>query len=143
MMTRWWWMALGAVGVLGVQAWSAQEPARHWIERDGTDWGRLGHNEQTAYVEGFLAGAALGQAAEQACSEQELRAQRQGCEWTGDSAGLTRAIGERRRTGGFSFPYGANVYASRISDYYWWHNHRPLPTWYAFWEVNSILTRPN
>ncbi len=52
-MTRWWWMALGAVGVLGVQAWSAQEPTRHWIERDGTDWGRLGHDAQTAYVEGF------------------------------------------------------------------------------------------
>jgi hypothetical protein len=143
MKTRWWWMALGAVGALGVQAWSAQDPARHWIERDGTDWGRMGHEAQTAYVEGFLAGAALGQAAEQACSQQELRAQRQGCEWTGDSAGLTRAIGERRRTGGFRFPYGANVYASRISDYYWWHNHRALPTWYAFWEVNSILTRPN
>jgi hypothetical protein len=143
MMTRWWWMALGAVCVLAVQAWSAQEPARHWIERDGTDWGRLGHEAQTAYVEGFLAGAAFGQAAEQACTPQELRTQRQGCEWTGDSAGLTRAIGERRRTGGFRFPYGANVYASRINDFYWWHNHRPLPTWYAFWEVNAILTRPN
>ena len=135
-MTRWWWMALGAVGALAVQAWSAQEPHRHWIERDGTDWGRLGHEAQTAYVEGFLAGAALGQAAELACTAQELRAQRQGCEWTGDSAGLTRAIGERRQSGGFRFPYGANVYASRIGDYYWWHNHRPLPTWYAFWEVN-------
>jgi hypothetical protein len=142
MMTRWWWMALGAVGVLAVQAWSAQDPT-HWIERDGTDWGRMGHEAQTAYVEGFLAGAALGQAAERACTAEQLRAQRQGCEWTGDSAGLTRAIGERHRTGGFRFPYGANVYASRISDYYWWHNHRPLPTWYAFWEVNAILTRPN
>lgn len=143
MMTRWWWLALGAVGALAVQAWSAQEPGRHWIERDGTDWGRLGHEAQTAYVEGFLAGAALGQAAELACTAQELRAQRQGCEWTGDSAGLTRAIGERRKAGGFRFPYGANVYASRISDYYWWHNHRPLPTWYAFWEVNAILTAPH
>jgi hypothetical protein len=141
MMTRWWWMALGAVGALAVQAWSAQEPT-HWIERNGTDWGRMGHEAQTAYVEGFLAGAALGQAAERACTAEELRAQRQGCEWTGDSAGLTRAIGERRKTG-FRFPYGANVYASRISDYYWWHDHRPLPTWYAFWEVNAILTRPN
>jgi hypothetical protein len=143
MMTRWWWMALGAVGALAVQAWSAQDPARHWIERDGTDWGRLGHEAQTAYVEGFLAGAALGQAAEQACSQQALRAQRQGCDWTGDSAGLTRTLGERRRSGGFRFPYGANVYASRISDFYWWQNHRPLPIWYAFWEVNAGLTRPH
>ena len=27
---------------------------------------------------------------------------------------------------GFRFPYGANVYASRISDFYWWENHRPV-----------------
>ena len=108
-------MALGAVGALAVQAWSAQDPARHWIERDGTDWGRLGHEAQTAYVEGFLAGAALGQAAEQACSQQELRAQRQGCEWTGRSAGLAGRWGSPppRRIG---IPCGANVYASRISD---------------------------
>ena len=90
--------------------WRDSWPARHWARR---------RSEPAA---------------------QELRAQRQGCEWTGDSAGLTRAIGsaaDRR----FRFPYGANVYASRISDFYWWHNHRPLPTWYAFWEVNAILTR--
>ena len=54
---------------------------------------------------------------------------------------LTRALRDAM-TGGFRFPYGANVYASRISDYYWWHNQRPLPTWYAFWEVNAILLRP-
>jgi hypothetical protein len=47
-----------------------------------------------------------------------------------------------RRSGQLRFPYGSNVYASRISDFFWWENHRPLPTWYAFWEVNAILTRP-
>src|SRR5687768_18281414 len=70
-----------------------------------------GHEVGTAGVEEFLAGAVSGQAAEQTCSQQALRAQRQGCEWTGDSAGLTRAIGERR----VRLPRGANVYASRIS----------------------------
>ena len=44
--------------------------------------------------------------------------------------------------GRFRFPYAANVYVSRINDYYWWENHRPLPTWYAFWEVNTSLIRP-
>jgi hypothetical protein len=141
MMTRWWWMGLGAALGIVAQAWS--EPGRHWLERDGGDWGRMGHKEQTAYVEGFLAGAALGQAAGPTCSpKQELRAQREGCEWAGDSAGLTRALGELRQSGGFRFPYGANVYASRIGDFYWWHNQRVLPTWYAFWEVNRSLTRP-
>lgn len=127
-MTHWWWMGLGpSVGVVA-QAWSALEPVRRWVERARTTWGRIGHAEQTAYVEGFLAGAAFGQAAERPCTPQELRAQREGCDWTGDSAGLTRAMGGLRRSGGFRFPYGTNVYASRIGDFYWWHNQRPLPT---------------
>ena len=70
--------------------------------------------------------SAFGQAAEQAA----------------DSAGLTEAMARLRRSGEFRFPYGSNVYASRISDYYWWENHRSLPTWYAFWEVNAQLTSP-
>ena len=79
-----------------------------------------------AYVEGFLAGAALAQAGSQAR----------------DSAGLTEEMIELRRSGKFRFPFGANVYASRISDYYWWENHRQLPTWYVFWEVNASLASP-
>ncbi len=142
MKMHWWWVALGAAGFVAGRAWSAQEPDRHWIARSGADWKRMGHEAQTAYVEGFLAGAAFGQAAEQTCSRQALRTQQEGCVWAGDSAGLTQAVGELRRTGGFRFPYGVNVYASRISDYYWWENHRPLPLWYAFWEVNATLTVP-
>ena len=142
MATRWGWLALGAVGFLAGRGWSGQQPDPHWIARNGADWGRMGHEAQTAYVEGFLAGAAFGQAAGQACLGQGPRTQREGCAWTGDSAGLTEAMGELRRSGGFYFPYGANVYASRIGDYYWWENHRPLPIWYAFWEVNAILTAP-
>ena len=142
MMARWWWLALGAAGFLAGRAWPGQGSNPHWIERNGADWGRMGHDAQTAYVEGFLAGAGFGQAAGLGCWQPESRTQREGCAWTGDSAGLTRAIGELRTTGGFYFPFGANVYASRLSDYYWWDNHRPLPTWYAFWEVNAILTAP-
>lgn len=78
-----------------------------------------------AYVEGFLAGAALGQAAARAR----------------DSAGVRMAIEQLRREGRLRFPYGANVYATRISDYYWWENNVPLPTWYAFLEVNTTLGR--
>ena len=78
-----------------------------------------------AYVEGFLAGAALGQAAQGAR----------------DTAEVTAALGRLRRNGELHFPFGANVYASRVSDYYWWKNHLPLPTWYAFLEVNTTLGR--
>ena len=78
---------------------------------------------QMAYVEGFLAGAALGQAARRAR----------------DTAGVSTELEQLRRGGGLNFPFGANVYASRVSDYYWWKNHLPLPTWYAFLEVNATL----
>jgi hypothetical protein len=78
-----------------------------------------------AYVEGFLAGAALTQAIGRAR----------------DSAGVRGVLDSLRQQGKIRFPYGANVYASRLSDYYWWENHVPLPTWYAFLEVNTTLGR--
>lgn len=79
-----------------------------------------------AYVEGFLAGAALSQAAAGARDSTEVR----------------QAIEKLRREGTLRFAYGANVYSSRISDFYWWKNHVPLPTWHAFLEVNTALGRP-
>jgi hypothetical protein len=120
--TRWWWVALGATGFLVGRA--SVNPDTHWVNRNGDDWRALSPAAQTAYTEGFLAGSALGQAAAGAS----------------DSAGLTQEIARLRRDGRFRLPYGANVYISRINDYYWWENHRPLPLWYAFWEVNTSLT---
>jgi hypothetical protein len=79
-----------------------------------------------AYADGFLVGAGFAQAA---ASAQ-------------DSAGLSQTMATLTRTGRFRFPYGANVYVTRLNDYYWWQNHRPLPTWYAFWEVNTSLIGP-
>lgn len=81
---------------------------------------------QLAYVDGFLAGAALSQAAGQAR----------------DTAAVRAAMKELSRSRKFRFPYGSNVYASRLSDFYWWKNHLPLPTWSAFLEVNTTLGRP-
>jgi len=119
---RWWWVALGATAFLAGRA--SVNPDTHWVNRNGNDWRALSPAAQTAYAEGFLAGSALGQAAVGAS----------------DSAGLTQEIARLRRDGRFRLPYGANVYISRINDYYWWENRRPLPLWYAFWEVNTSLT---
>ena len=119
-------MVLGATGFLAGRASVAPDPDTHWVTRNGNDWRGLSPAAQTAYTEGFLTGSALGQAAAGAT----------------DSAGLTQEIARLRRDGRFRLPYGANVYISRINDYYWWENHRPLPLWYAFWEVNSSLTGP-
>jgi hypothetical protein len=82
--------------------------------------------ERLAYSEGFLAGAALSQA---------LNGAR-------DTTAVRTALEDLSRSGRFRFPFGANVYASRVSDFYWWKNHLPLPTWYAFLEVNTTLGRP-
>ncbi|HEX2249211.1 MAG TPA: hypothetical protein VHH32_02630 [Gemmatimonadales bacterium] len=78
-----------------------------------------------AYVDGFLAGAALSQAANEAR----------------DTSGIKSALDQLKRSGRLRFPYASNVYLSRVSDYYWWKNHLPLPTWYAFLEVNTTLGR--
>ena len=119
-------MVLLLASVLTGAAWSRQDPHRHWLGVNGADWRRMNPDVRLAYVEGFLAGAALGQAATGAR----------------DSAQVRTAIEKLSRDGGLRLPYGANVYSSRISDFYWWKNHVPLPTWHAFLEVNTALGRP-
>jgi hypothetical protein len=103
-----------------------QEPGRGWLNVDGHAWQRMEPDARLAYVEGFLAGAALSQAAGEAR----------------DTAAVKAALDDLKRTGRLRFPFSANVYVSRVSDYYWWKNHLPLPTWYAFLEVNTTLGRP-
>ena len=123
--TRRWWLVLLAGGTLTASsgAWQARGP--DWLNVSGEDWRRMEPNAQLAYVEGFLAGAALGQAASQAS----------------DTSAVRGVLEDLKRSGRLRFPFSANVYASRVSDYYWWTNHLPLPTWYAFLEVNTTLGR--
>jgi hypothetical protein len=123
---RWSWTAIFAGTVVLAAAGYSQGPSRHWLEISGNDWRQMAPDARLAYVEGFLAGAAVGQAANE----------------TRDSAAVRNSLEELRQSGRLRFPFGANVYASRISDYYWWKNHLPLPTWYAFLEVNRTLGRP-
>jgi hypothetical protein len=125
---RWWWVTLAVVAGSGLAAagWPGQEPQRPWLHVNGNDWQRMGSDARQAYVQGFLAGAAVSQAAAGAR----------------DSAGVRTGLEQLGRSGNFRFPFAANVYATRISDYYWWKNHLPLPTWYAFLEVNTTLGRP-
>jgi hypothetical protein len=123
--TRWGWSALVVGVALAGSTGFRQEPGRDWLTVNGHDWRRMEPDARMAYVEGFLAGAALGQAAAGAR----------------DTAAVRVALDELKRTGRLRFPFGANVYASRVSDYYWWTNQLPLPTWYAFLEVNTTLGR--
>jgi hypothetical protein len=123
--THWFWIVVLGAGALMGAAWSGQAPP-HWLGVNGAHWRRMGPEARLAYVDGFLAGAALGQAATGAKDSTEVR----------------KAMEKLSREGGLRFAYGANVYSSRISDFYWWENHVPLPTWHAFLEVNTALGRP-
>jgi hypothetical protein len=123
---HWCWAALVIGGALTGNSWARQDADREWLRVDGNDWRRMEPDARLAYVEGFLAGAALSQAASGARDTMAVRV----------------ALMALSRNGGFRFPFGANVYLSRMNDYYWWKNHLPLPTWYAFLEVNTTLGRP-
>ena len=124
--TRWCWLALVLGGALSGSAWRDQGPDRPWLGVNGSDWQGLEPDARAAYVQGFLAGAAVSQAAVGA----------------GDTAGVRTALEQLSRSGKLRFPYAANVYLSRLNDFYWWKNHLPLSTWTAFLEVNTTLGRP-
>jgi hypothetical protein len=123
--TRRWWLVVLAGATLTAAGQPWQEPRPDWLDVNGEDWRRMEPDARLAYVEGFLAGAAVGQAAGQSA----------------DTAAVRRVLEDLKRSGRLRFPFSANVYASRVSDYYWWTNHLPLPTWYAFLEVNTTLGR--
>jgi hypothetical protein len=123
---RWCWLALALGGALSQRSAGRQDPGQHWLDVSGEQWQRMGPDARLAYVQGFLAGAAVSQAAPGAR----------------DTAGVRTALEQLRRSGRLRFPFGANVYASRLSDFYWWKNHLPLPTWSAFLEVNTTIGRP-
>ena len=123
---RWWWLAVvvGSTATAFGPAGRQNDP--EWLNVTGHDWRRMEPDARLAYIEGFLAGAAVGQAATGAR----------------DSVGVRLGLEQLRRSGRFRFPFAPSVYASRLADYYWWKNHLPLPTWYAFLEVNTTLGRP-
>jgi hypothetical protein len=147
---RWWWPALVA---MGFAAGRATGPDRHWSVQDGTEWRALSPEGQRAYADGFLTGAGFAQAAMAPGATPDSGSggspwnsagrSRAGPDVGPDSAAVRQVMGALAREGRFRFPYGANVYLARVNDYYWWEDHRPLPIWYAFWEVNASLISPS
>jgi hypothetical protein len=120
-------LALGlAAGLtLGVGlARGAQEPP-HWSRIGYAEWQAYGAEARQAWVNGFLAGAAAGQSAESLYA---------------DSAALARWM--TARPAGLRFPYGANIYQTRLQDWYFWENHRGYPVWQGMWGVNNDLVHP-
>jgi hypothetical protein len=116
----------GAATVVVARALPPEQGQHDWLDADGDRWRGLSPEARMAYTEGFLVGAAVGQAAAGAPE--------------GDSAAVRRTLDSLAR-GGLRFPYAPNVYGARIDDYFWWENHRTLPIWHAFEEVNHDLKR--
>lgn len=129
--------ANGAVGLLLVGlvvgvAWAAEAPRRHPTEVDGSAWQQMTEGEKLAFVTGFLAGAAAGQAAEAAGVSR-------GEEGDPRVPATVRAL---RRERGLRFPFGAPVYKNQLDDYYWYRDRLPRPVLEALLELNQRFANP-
>lgn len=114
-------LILLGVAVLGpVAAWQD----RHWLALDGGDWVAMDGREQAAWMRGYLAGRAAGQLAD------SVRR---------DTLAAPRELERLRRDGGLTFGYAVPLYTNRLSDFYHWDNHRPLPLWRAMEDLNAEL----
>lgn len=96
---------------------------RHWLELDGAEWGAWSGSEREAWMQGYLAGHAVGRL------PAEAR----------DSASASRILGEQRAVGAFALPFASQVYTARLGDFYRWENHARTPLWRAALEVNAQL----
>jgi hypothetical protein len=107
---------LGATGALAFQG------ILPWSRVGWNEWQKYTPESRQAWTDGFLAGAALGQAPDSVFSDSMRLAQ-----WmTG------RADGRR-------FPFGSNIYLARLQDWYYWENHRGAPVWQGIISVNGGL----
>lgn len=115
-------ISLGVLGALGLGRLRQQQDPR---ELTGQQWVTLEPAARQAWLQGFLAGAATSQALAAGAA---------------DSAALHAAMLRLRREGNLTFPFAPNVYGARVADFYHYENHRPLPVWYAMWEVNKAVS---
>lgn len=98
---------------------------RSWQIYDGREWQGFGSGEKRAYLAGFLAGAGLTQAEGVAGGENT------------DSGRVAAVLDSLDRAGVLRFAQGGSVYASRLSDFYWWEDHRKTRLYLALRHINQ------
>jgi hypothetical protein len=99
---------------------------RPWYVLDGRDWAAMDARQRTAWMQGFVAGRAVGQ-----LPDAVVR----------DTAALTASVPTMQKSGELVFPFAPSLYASRMNDYYHWDNNQPTPLWRAMLELNTELKR--
>ncbi len=117
-------LAVSLAWVLAAPVRARQD--RHWLEVNGTDWTTMDSRQQAAWMQGFLAGRAVGQLPD------SVRR---------DTLAAPRALQQMRQAGTLAFRYAVPLYTNRLNDFYHWENHRPLPLWRGMEDVNQELGR--
>lgn len=92
----------------------------------GAEWRAFGAREREAYVNGFLAGAAVGQIGAGAAPESSV------------SAVIQRSQSAHQ----LRFPYASNVYAARLDDYFVDPDHLHTPIVDALVRLNAQMLNP-
>lgn len=116
----------GAVLVAALLGPAMARQDRHWLALDGSDWTAMDSRAQAAWMQGFLAGRAVGQLPDSV---------RQ------DTLAAPRELQRLRADGGLVFKWAVPLYTNRLNDFYHWDNHRALPLWRAMEDVNQELGR--
>lgn len=106
-----------------------ERPARPFaaLAPDGHAWAAMTDGEKLRYLEGFLAGQAMRQAAERLGNAPA------------DPAALTRAVQDLRREGQLAYPFAPTVYKTRLEDFFFYRDRRDLPLHEALAAVNAQL----
>ncbi len=102
---------------------------RPWQAYDGQEWQRFTSAEKKSYLAGFLAGAGLTQADAVGGGEKA------------DSGRVAAVLDSLDRAGALHFAYGGSVYSARLSDFYWWEDHRTIRLYLALRHINQGMRR--
>jgi len=106
---------------LGVGTAVALQGVKPWQQVGWAEWQKWPPESRQAWTDGFLAGAAAGQAPDSVFSDSTRFAN-----W------MSAVRPTERR-----FPYGSNIYGARLQDWYHWENHRNAELWRGVWVVNG------
>jgi len=107
--------------LLGAGSVAALQGVKPWQQVGWTEWQQWTPESRQAWTDGFLAGAAAGQAPDSVFTDSTRFVN-----WMT----IARPAGRR-------FPYGSPIYQARLQDWYHWDNYRSAELWRGVWVVND------